>query len=338
VSRGALVRLTATGLALGAIALAVAFFIPWLPESASKEREGIDFLTWFVTIISIGIFALVMAVILYSVVRFRAAPDDDSDGPPIHGNTKLEIVWTAVPTVLVLAIAVVSGVVLARNDRIPKDALRIEVTGEQFAWTFKYPDAKGLASGGTLRLPRGRPVRLLITAKDVIHSFWVPEFGQKLDALPGSVNHLKITPTKVGTYPVICTELCGLGHALMRSEAIVMPPAEFDAWLRKQGEDVGQGGDGAGKAVYANNGCGACHALEAAGSTAKVGPDLDKLPDLARRAGEPLEEFVRESIVKPNAYIEPGFPRGLMPAYDELEGEQLDALVDFLVGSSEAGK
>ena len=324
--------MVAVGLALSAAAFAVAFFVPWLPENASKERDGIDFLFWFTTIICIGIFALVTAVILYSVVKFRARPDDDSDGPPIHGNTKLEIIWTAVPAVLVIAISIVSGVVLARNDRIPSDALRVEVTGEQFAWSFKYPDAKNLASGGVLRLPRGRPVRLLISAKDVIHSFWVPEFGQKLDALPGSVNQLKITPTKLGTYSVICTELCGVGHALMRSEAIVMPPAKFDAWLRKQRTDMGQGGETAGKAVYANNGCGACHTFRPAGSKAGVGPDLDKLPAQASRAGKPLEEFVRESIVRPNAYVEPGFASGLMPQNygAQLEGDQLDSLVRFL--------
>ncbi|MFN2467348.1 MAG: cytochrome c oxidase subunit II [Gaiellaceae bacterium] len=331
--RGAVVRLVALGLVLGAAASAVAVLVDWLPESASKERGGIDFVFWFTTWICVGIFALVAAVIVYSVLRFRAAPDDDSDGAPIHGNTKLEIVWTAVPAILVTAISIVSGVVLARNDRIPSDALRVEVTGEQFAWSFKYPDADNLASGGVLRLPRGRPVRLLITAKDVIHSFWVPEFGQKLDALPGSVNHLKVTPTKVGTYDIICTELCGVGHALMRSEAMVMPPEEFDAWVRDQGRTIDDGGEAAGKAVYVNNGCGACHTFTPAGTKAAVGPDLDKLPAQAQGAGKPLEEFVRESIVEPKAYVEPGFPGDLMPGIygDQLEGEQLDALVDFLV-------
>lgn len=320
---------------LGAAAFAVAYFIRWLPVSASKERGGIDFVFWFTTGICIFIFALVASVIVYSVLKFRAAPDDDSDGPPIHGHTGLEIAWTAVPAVLVTAISVVSGVVLARNDRIPDDAMRVKVTGIQFAWSFEYTAANRLSTGD-LHLPKGRAVVFEISSKDVIHSFWVPQFGQKLDALPGSTNLLKVTPTKTGTFPIICTELCGVGHSLMRSQAIVMEPAAFDAWLEQESDKLKGGGGTAGKAVFANQGCGSCHTLAAAGATAKVGPDLDKLPAEAKRAGQPLEEFVRESIVDPNAYVEPGYPKNVMPQdYEQgIPREQLDALVGFLVEAS----
>ena len=125
-----------------------------------------------------------------------------------------------------------------------------------------------------------------------------------------------ITPTKVGTYPVICTELCGLGHALMRTTAIVMEPAAFDAWLKQQGKAANGPPGQAGKAVFDNNGCASCHTLKAAGATGKVGPDLDKLPAYAKQAGKPLEDFVKESIVDPNAYVQPGFPKGVMPPFD----------------------
>ena len=337
--RGAIVRLVTVGLVIGAAVFALAYFVRWLPESASKERGGIDFVFWFTTGICIFIFALVGSIIVYSVVKFRAAPDDDSDGPPIHGHTGLEIVWTAIPAVLVTAISVVSGVVLARNDRIPDGAMHVKVTGVQFAWSFEYTAANKLSTGD-LHLPKGRTTVFDIGSKDVIHSFWVPEFGQKLDALPGQSNELKVTPTKTGTFPIICTELCGLGHSVMRSQAIVMEPAAFDAWLKKESEKLDDGGGGAGKAVFANQGCGACHTLKAAGATATVGPDLDKLPEEAQRAGKPLEEFVRESIVDPNEYIEPGFPKNVMPPnYEEaIPREQLDALVGFLVESSREAK
>ena len=329
-------KLIVVGLAFAAASFAVAFFIPWLPESASRERRGIDFVFWFTTVICIAIFALVVAVILYSVVKFRARPGDDSDGAPIHGHTGLEILWTAVPAVLVTAISIASAVVLARNERMSDDDMRVEVSGQQFAWSFKYLDHANLVSG-QLRLPVDRRVVLKITARDVIHSFWVPEFGQKLDALPDQSNDLPVTPTKVGTYPVICTELCGLGHATMRSFAIVMPQDRFDAWIRAEKEKMRQPDGQAGEAVYRNNGCGSCHTLQQAGSTGKVGPDLDKLPQQARRARKPLEEFVRESIVNPNAYVEPGYARGVMPPYDQLPEQQLDALVEFLVDASRGG-
>jgi cytochrome c oxidase subunit 2 len=336
VRRGSLIQLVALGVVFGAVATVVALLVPWLPPVASEERDGIDLVFWFTTAICIAIFALVAAVVVYSVLKFRVRPDDDSDGPPIHGHTGIEIFWTAVPAILVTAISVISGIVLVQNDRPDDGRLDVNVTARQFAWTFEYPGHQNLTSA-QLRLPLGRSVELHLTAADVIHSFWVPEFGQKQDALPGQDTKLVITPTKLGTYPVICTELCGLGHALMRTSAIVMKPAAFDAWLKNQGKAL-QGAPGeAGKAAFESNGCGSCHTLKAAGATGKVGPDLDKLPAYAKQAGKPLEDFIKESIVDPNAYVQPGFPKGVMPPF-ALPDDQLNALVTFLIDSSKGVK
>src|SRR5213082_2252204 len=133
--RGSIASLLGIGVVSGGIAAAVALAIPWMPISASKEAGRIDFVFWFVVTICIVIFAVVAAAILYSVVRFRAAPDDDSDGPPIHGHTGLEITWTLIPTVLVTAIGIFSAIVLARNDALGRNVLRINVTAQQFAWS-----------------------------------------------------------------------------------------------------------------------------------------------------------------------------------------------------------
>jgi len=232
--RGSILQLLLLALVAGGIASLFAIFLPWLPKPAGREADRIDFVFWFVTAICIAIFAVVAAMIAFAVLRFRRRPDDDSDGPPIHGHTGLEIAWTAIPTALVTAIAIVSAIVLAKNDAQGSNPLRVNVTAQQFAWSFSYPDAKGLTSS-FLRLPRGRSVELYIRAKDVIHSFWVPEFGQKQDTVPGLLTKLHITPTRDGTFPVICTELCGLGHALMRSRVIVMEPGAFAAWAEKKG-------------------------------------------------------------------------------------------------------
>jgi cytochrome c oxidase subunit II len=328
VRRGSLVQLVALGVVVGAAATIVALFVPWLPPNAAEERDGIDLVFWFTTAICIAIFALVCSVILYSVVKFRVRPDDDTDGPPIHGHTGIEILWTAIPAILVTAISVISGIVLVQNDRPDKNHMNVDVLARQFAWQFTYPEQKNLVSS-QLRLPLGRSVELHLTAADVIHSFWVPEFGQKQDAVPGQDTKLVITPTKIGTYPVICTELCGLGHALMRTSAIVMTPAAFDAWVKKQGQALNAPPGEAGKAVFANNGCASCHTFEPAGATGKVGPDLDNLSAEAQQAGKPLEAFVKESIVDPNAYVQPGFPKGVMPPFN-LPADQLNALVGFL--------
>ena len=345
------------GLVAAVVVTAIAVLVPWLPEQASDERKNIDFVFWFTTAICIAIFAVVAAVTVYAGIKFRAAPDDDSDGPPIHGHTGLEIVWTAVPTVLVTAIAIVSSVALARNDtaKAGQEPLKVLARGQQFAWTFTYPEQGALpedkaerqalclepetrrvTSSPVLRLPLDRSVELLLCAREVIHSFWVPEFGQKQDAVPGIETQLTITPIKLGEFRVICTELCGLGHAAMRTKAVVMQQAAFERWLRSGGRESSSGdGENGGEALFAELGCGSCHALEAANTTGTSGPNLDNLPQLARRAGQPLEAFVRESIVNPGAYEEPGFEVEMPPF--QLPEQELDALVSFLVASTRGG-
>jgi cytochrome c oxidase subunit 2 len=234
VRRGSIVQLIVVGVLAAAIASAVALIPDWLPKSASDEAGRIDFVFWFVTGICIFVFAIVAAVSVLAVVKFRAKPDDDSDGPPIHGHTGLEILWTAVPTLLVTAIAIVSAVVLAKDDAAGANPLRVNVYAQQFFWSYSYP-GYGNKESSILRLPVDRSVVLRMTARDVIHSFWVPEFRQKQDVVPGIHPTLHITPNKVGTYPVICTELCGVGHGLMRSRVIVMEPEAFERWATRKG-------------------------------------------------------------------------------------------------------
>jgi cytochrome c oxidase subunit II len=331
VRRGSLVQLVLIGLVAGGIATAVAVAVPWLPDWAGEEADRIGFTFWFTTIISLGIFTVVAAVTIFAVWRFRAAPGDESDGPPIHGHTCLEIAWTIVPVLLVVSIAVVSAVVLAKNSKAGSDPLVVKVVGQQFAWQFTYPNGK---TYGQLRLPVDRHTRLEVTAKDVIHSFWVPELAQKQDAVPDEVNPIVVTPDRTGTFPVICTELCGIGHAIMRTSAIVMPESEFEAWLKSGGSENAAGGSGAGNgaATFKSAGCGACHTFAAAGSAGKVGPDLDSLASTAQKAGKSVEDYVHESIVDPNAYVVEGYQPNVMPSFEgSLSAEQIDALVQFLV-------
>jgi cytochrome c oxidase subunit 2 len=336
VRRGAIVQLTLLALIVGGITTAVAVIPNWLPPSASQQADRIDFVFWYVTIICIVIYAIVIAALVYSAWKFRVAPDDDSDGAPIHGHTGLEIGWTAIPFALVTSMAIVCAIVLARNDRTGSDPLKVDVTAQQFAWTFKYPGQHDLTTN-VLRLPVDRPARFTLRALDVIHSFWVPEFAQKQDAVPGTETHVTVTPNRIGTYPIICTELCGLGHAVMRSTVIVMSKTDFDKWASGSGKAVGGGGAAAGKAVFASQGCGGCHTFQPAKGTGKIGPDLDKLSTYAQQAGKPLEQFVRESIVNPQAYVEKGFPANVMPKnFASLPKDQLDALVMFLTSGKGA--
>jgi cytochrome c oxidase subunit 2 len=345
--RGSIVALLGIAVIAGGVAAAVALVPTWLPQEASREAGRIDFVFWFVIAICIAIFAVVAAVLIYAVLRFRVREDDFEDGPPVHGHTGLEITWTAIPFVLVTAIAIVSGIVLSRNDAEAGNTLRINVTAQQYAWTFGYPDAHN-ATSPVLRLPEGRSIQLDMRSLDVIHAFFVPQFRTNEDVVPGLVTTVHITPDKVGTYPLICNELCGLGHALMRTQAIVMPSHAFDAWLRQQGKTAAPApsttssspSSASGLSVFNGNGCSSCHTLSAAHATGKVGPDLDKLVAYAQQAKKPLGAFVRESIVDPNAYVQPGFPKGIMPSNfgTSISKSDLDALVTFLVQSAQQSK
>jgi cytochrome c oxidase subunit 2 len=297
-----------------------------LPESASKESTRIHFVYWFTTVICIAVFATVVAVLAYSVIHFRARPDDDSDGPPTHGHTTLEIVWTAIPAVLVTAISIVSAVVLAQNSHAGPDPLKIKVVAQQFAWQFTYPNGQ---TYGVLRLPTHRHVQLDITAKDVLHSFWVPVLSQKQDAVPGQHNKLVVTPTRTGTFPVICTELCGPGHAIMRSRVEIMTPRAYAKWVKQGGKATSA--ENPALATFNRLGCKSCHTFTAAGSAGQIGPSLDKLKEEAARAKQPLVPFIKQSIEDPTAYVEPGYQAGVMPSFKgQIPPDQLAQLVQYL--------
>jgi cytochrome c oxidase subunit 2 len=225
--------LIATGIGIG-----ISYAIHWFPVQASTQAKETDTLYHVLVIASVPIFVLVTSVILFSVWQFRMRPGEElKDGPPIHGNTRLEVFWTAIPTVLLLGLIGYSFVVLHNNEKKPAREIQIEVTGQQFAWTYEYPRA---TTGGKpitsyqLYVPKGESVEYNIHAKDVIHAFWVPAFRIQEDAVPGITTHWRATADRLGTYPVVCNLLCGLGHSLMRSTIHVVTPAGFRAWIASQ--------------------------------------------------------------------------------------------------------
>jgi cytochrome c oxidase subunit 2 len=231
--RKGIVQLVAIGVVIGVAVALVAVLFQWLPESASEEFDRIQDIYWFATWMSVVIFAIVGAVVVYSVWKWRVPPDDDAEGPPIHGHTGLEIAWTAVPAILVIALGIVSAVVMSKNGETKEDALQVRAIGQQFAWKFEYPE-HGDFESGELVLPVNQQAHFTMEAVDVIHSFWVPNLGQKMDAVPGIETTINVTPDRTGDFAVVCTELCGLGHATMRARARVVTQAEFDEWIEEQ--------------------------------------------------------------------------------------------------------
>jgi cytochrome c oxidase subunit 2 len=216
-------------LVLGLIGSVVVYFLPpWFPVAASVQADRQDALYMALMWMSSFIFFLVAVFLLYSVWKWRARPgDEDRDGKPIHGNTSLEIIWTIIPTIIVVAFAVAAGIVLVKNETVPHDRLVVRVNGQQFTWWFQYPGGK-VSHELVLPIDKGTYWK---KCGDVIHSFYVPEFRVKADAVPGIINRTYAEPTRMGTYPLICTELCGLGHSEMRSIVHVVSQEEYDRWL-----------------------------------------------------------------------------------------------------------
>jgi cytochrome c oxidase subunit 2 len=367
-----IVRMFVYGTIASAIGVAIVLVIDWFPDQDTTDAHKIDRLYDVLLIPSVVIFVLVMSVAIYSVIRFRARPGDTGDGAPIHGNARLEVIWVIVPFLIVTALAIYAWVVLDDIESKKPGELRVHVFGQQFAWTYEYrgKDGKPVRSN-ELYLPVNKPVRFDISTRDVIHSFWIPNFRLKSDAVPGITTKWRATPTTIGRHDVVCAELCGAGHSAMRASATVVSQAEFDKWLAEAGggppptrggggarmtgragvtgggggsqtgeQGAAGGPPGDGKEVFTANGCGGCHQLADAGSSGTTGPSLDELAaNPEKREGKSLEEYVRDSIVNPNGTIVEGFAPGTMPQNygKELTPEQIDALVAYLVEQAGGG-
>lgn len=214
-----------------AILIPLVLIVPWFPEKGSSQASNVHTLYDVLLIASVPILMLVVTVVGYSMWKFRLRANDDRvDGPPIHGNTRLEVVWTALPAVLIIGLVSYAYAVLRTNESSKRGALTVNVTERQFAFEFSYPQAGNKVSPA-LYLPKGRPVVFKLRSLDVVHSFFVPQFSEKLDAVPGITTTLRVTPTRLGKYPAECTELCGAGHSLMRAAVYVVEPAVFQRFL-----------------------------------------------------------------------------------------------------------
>jgi cytochrome c oxidase subunit II len=270
------------------------------PEGeASASGEAINELYWFVFGICAVVFVLVEATLVLFVLRFRRRPEiaEEVEGPQIHGNTRLEIIWTIIPAVILVVIAVV---VLVRSPTVEatggdrSDELVVRVEGHQFYWRYVYPD--GEIALDSLVLPVGRPVTLELTSYDVNHSWWVPEITGKRDAIRGQVNELHFTPQTEGAFEGGCAELCGILHAVMPTTVEVVSEAEFaDRLTALGGQD--QEGDSQvalGQATWESS-CAKCHGPEGAGD---IGPPIARSGTLA--SPEALTALLTEGLNNPD--------------------------------------
>jgi cytochrome c oxidase subunit II len=334
-------KLVLLGIVLGLIMSFLLIQLPWMPVRASSEATRTDQLIEALMYVSGAIFGLCMAVMLYAIWKWRRRGDDMRDGIPLHGHTGLEIFWTAIPVLIVTAFGIAAGIDLSRNESVAHAGTTertVLATGSRYSWSFKYVSDGGFTSS-TLELPVGEGARIETTATDVIHGFFVAEWRVKADAVPGIINRTFVTPTRMGTYRVLCSALCGPGHAGMSNTntAKIVSAADYKTWVAQQKKAANT--QPAGEAVFnGTSGCGGCHSLAAANAKGTIGPDLetDKLQADAKDAGMSLDDFIRESIVDPNKYIAKGYPANVMPGTfkSSLSKKDLDALVTYLAGDS----
>jgi cytochrome c oxidase subunit II len=238
------------------------------------------------TIIEIFVFFAVSIPLCYTLYRFRRRPGDDTPPKQFHGNATLEIIWTTIPVFLLLFIAVPTWRVLFKHSTIPAEALKIEVIGHQWWWEFRYPDHGKIVTANELHVPENTPLHITLWSEDVIHSFWIPKWGGKKDALPGHRNEFVLTSPSVEQanrrggemYQGQCVELCGSSHALMRFNAVVHTKTEFDAWTKTAytAPNIETASQKSGEEVFAR--CQACHTIAGTPSEQipgnKIGPNL----------------------------------------------------------------
>jgi len=344
-------------------------FLAVLPPSASTVAPGVDHAFWWVTIISVVSFILVEAALILFVIKYRRKKGE-ADKPTLYitHHKTAEIIWTVIPSILLLVIFYYGAVSYIEMRTLPKEYKVINIKGQKWAWEMTYAgeencirDVKGKehclqviaqtkpneydkngeniqdTDMSVLRVPTGQNYRLIMTSKDVLHSFYIPAFRIKQDVVPGLNTWQWFQATEAGAYPIFCTEYCGTSHYGMMGRVLVMETGQFNAWrekalerLKEEADALAAGGDDpvilakAGEKLFNSNACGACHSME---GTRVVGPALNGIYGKERvfadgsKVAKADYGYIKESILNPGAKIVEGYPAGVMPKFALNEGD-----------------
>lgn len=321
--RAALVALPLAGLALGGCDGPQSAL-----DAAGRDAAAVGNLFWIMVAGAVVIWAIVIGIAIAAVLR--------PPGSARAANALILGGGVAFPVVVLAALLTV-GLGLLPDWAESGTRVKIHVTGEQWWWRVTYERADGttVSDSNEIHMPAGEPVEFVLTADDVIHSFWIPPIGGKLDMIPGRTNRLVLTAEKPGTYRGVCAEFCGTSHALMAFSAIVHEPAEFDAWLDSQEQpatvaDTDEARRG--RDLFLGAGCGGCHVMRGVAELGNVGPDLTHIGSrdtlgagILPNDPETLAAWIRD----PKA-LKPGVA---MPAYDMLPDADIAAIAAFLAGA-----
>lgn len=293
--------------------------------------EVVNQVFFYILAITVFLLAVITFLMVYFVIRYHRKRSPQP--AEIKENIWLEIIWTVVPTLLVLTMFYYGLTGFNFLKRAPQDAMKVKVIARQWSWLFEYEN--GLRST-ELKVPVGKPIKLLLTSQDVIHSFYAPAFRIKQDVVPGMVNSLWFQSTEVGEFDVLCSQYCGLQHAKMLTKIVVLPEEEFKKWYQT-GKEMEAKLPPSGTQLFQERGCKACHTIDGTpglGPTLKglFGKTVTVLTDGKERKLVADEAYLRKSILEPNVDIVKGFPPIMPSLKGLLTDQEIDALVSYLKG------
>ncbi len=305
----------------------------WMPSAAATQAADVDWLYYFLYYVSLASFLVIMAALVYFVFKFRAKSRGERARSPGGHNTLLEVSWTIPPAIVSVIVFVMGAKAYIDMKSPPPDAVEIRVIGKSWNWEFYYPGSSQKET--VLHVPPNRPVRLLMTSNDVLHSFFVPAFRIKQDVVPGRYTEVWFQATESGEHQIYCTEYCGTNHSAMVAKVKVYETeTTYDEWLQGRRRIIDQGlpPEQAGEKLFAVNGCNGCHSVD---GSAKVGPTLKGNWGVERVFTDGTkavvdENYLRTSILNPTGQIVQGYPP-VMPAFKGvLDDREIDALIAYM--------
>lgn len=299
----------------------------FMPEQASTFAAKLDSLYEFLVYASLISCILVIGGMVYFAIKYRRKTNTDKTAYIAHNGT-LEFLWSFIPFVIFMVVFAWGWMVYHNMRAMPKNALEVQVVGQKWNWVFNYKSGK--SSAKDLFVPLGKPVKLIMNSKDVIHSFFIPSFRTKQDVVPGRYTALWFEATKLGEFQVFCTEYCGDGHSEMLAKVHVLPADQFEQWLM---DDPFKGLTQAqiGEKVFTSR-CTACHSPT---EEKKVGPGLKglfgKQREFENSEGVVADEnYLRQSILNPASQVVKGFPNAMTPFQGQLSEEELTGVIEYI--------
>jgi cytochrome c oxidase subunit 2 len=304
----------------------------WMPPRASSVAPAVDFVFNYIMAICAFFFALIMVLLVVFLIVYRRRPGVEPGPAPSH-STPLEIFWSVIPLGLVVSIFYFGFTTYMEMKNPPRNSLEIGVVAQKWSWAFQYADG---TVTDKLHVPVDRPVRLTMQSRDVIHSLFVPAFRVKMDVVPGRYTQAWFKAVTPGEWDLYCAEYCGAGHSDMLSKVVVHKPGEFERWLEESAKAAGSMSPAQrGEKLFRTRGCGACHSTDGTPKTGG-GPSLKGVFGHAVKVskGDPVESadenYLRESIVEPNARLVEGFGP-IMPTFKgQLKDSEISDLIEYI--------